>query len=299
MVSAATVASRLAEGRALYDNGRHTQLVARLPDLLAAAHQRAEAAAGPAMWATVASCYELATHALSKLGRHESSRLTADRAMTYARLSESAVAVALSSRALSIVLRHQGRPHLAQRVNLDALTEVEATGLATPAQRTVFVQMLCSTAYAAAQSGDKDRALELTGEADRALRLLPEQPDHPATPVNATALTPAQVHLYKVGMHWSLGDSASALDAARSLHPAQFPTAERRGRLFTDVARAWWQHDRPEQTATTLLAAYRQASAEVVDRPAIRKIATDLIDRHPRVVGVRELRAILRPNRTH
>jgi hypothetical protein len=206
------------------------------------------------------------------------------------------VAVALSSRALSIVLRHEERSHLAQRVNLDAITEIEKTGLVTPEQRTVFIQMLCSTAYAAAQSGDADRALELTGEADRALRLLPERPDHPATPVNATAVTPAQVQLYKVSMYRSLGDSASALDAARGLHPAQFPTAERRGRLFTDVALTWWQHGRPEPAAQALLAACRQASAEVVDRPTVRKIAEDLINQYPQLVEAHRLRAILRPN---
>ena len=288
------VTTRLATARRLFDTGNHTQLVAELPDLLAAAHHLAETG-GPAQAATVAACYELATHALNKIGHYPASRLTADRATTYARLSGSATAVALSARALSIVLRHEGRPHVAQRVNLAALGELETAGLATPTERTVFVQMLCSTAYAAAQAGDKDGALELAGEADRAVRGLPARPAQPATPVNATALTPAQVQLYKVGMFWALGDSAAALDAARGLAAAQFPTPERRARLHTDIARAWWQHGRPEHTAHALLAAHRQAAAEVTDRPSIRRIALDLVDRHPQATGARELRAILRP----
>lgn len=296
--TATTVAARLVAGRKLFDTGNHTQLVASLPDLLAAAHHLTDTTTDPLPCATVAACYDLATHALNKIGRYQASRITADRAVTYAHLSGSPLASALSTRALSIVLRHEGRPHIAQRVNLEAIGQIEATGLSTPEQRTVFVQMLCSTAYAAAQSGDKDRALELTFEADRALRLLPTHPARPATPTEATALTPAQIQLYKVGVHWALGDSAAALDAARGLRTAQFPTPERRGRLHTDIARAWWQHGRPAQTTAALLAAHRQAPPEVTDRPAIRRIAVDLVNRHPHTAGARELRAILRPRPT-
>ena len=57
----------------------------------------------------------------------------------------------------------------------------------------------------------------------------------------------------------------------------------------TDLARAWWQWRKPEQTTRALLAAYRQAPAEVRDRPSIRKIVTELARDHPRVAGVREL----------
>jgi hypothetical protein len=73
-----------------------------------------------------------------------------------------------------------------------------------------------------------------------------------------------------------------------------FTTPERRGRLHTDLARAWWQHDRPEQTAAALLAAHREAPTELTGRPAIRRVALDLIDRHPQIAGARQLRTVLR-----
>ncbi|WP_443044846.1 hypothetical protein [Streptomyces sp. Go40/10] len=38
-----------------------------------------------------------------------------------------------------------------------------------------------------------------------------------------------------------------------------------------------------------LLDAYRASPGEVRDRPAIRRIVTELTDRHPRTSGVREL----------
>ncbi|MFI1933939.1 hypothetical protein [Streptomyces sp. NPDC020330] len=59
---------------------------------------------------------------------------------------------------------------------------MEATGLKTTAQAATFAQMLCTVAYAAAQAGDRDRALEMIGAAERAAKLLPELAErHPHT----------------------------------------------------------------------------------------------------------------------
>ncbi|WP_341274991.1 hypothetical protein [Streptomyces kasugaensis] len=172
------------------------------------------------------------------VGRYSASRITADRSHTYARLSGSPLAAAASARTFSIVLRHEDRADTAQRVTLGAAARIEATGLTTPAQAAAFAQMLCIVAYSAAQAGDRDRALEMIGDAERAAALLPDQP---AGPRHSFSVTPSSVTLYKVGVLWSLGDAGAAVHTGRNLHPARFPTAERRGRLHTDLARAWWQ----------------------------------------------------------
>ena len=139
------------------------------------------------------------------------------------------------------------------------------------------------------KADDRDRALELIGEARRAsTRLRPAPAPQPQFRLDAP-----QVALYEVGVHWSLGDAGNALAAGRDLHTAQFSTPERRGRLHTDMARAWWQRGSPEQTARRLLAAYQQAPGEVRDRPSIRKIADDLVNHHGRISTVRELAAVL------
>jgi hypothetical protein len=39
----------------------------------------------------------------------------------------------------------------------------------------------------------------------------------------------------------------TTLDDGRDLHPSQFPTPERRGRLHTDLARAWWLGQNPNK----------------------------------------------------
>jgi transcriptional regulator with XRE-family HTH domain len=292
-ITATTVTARLAASRALFDRAQHTALITALPDLLAAAHELADTSAHPAAQAILAACYDLATHTLNKIGQHPASRLTADRAMACARRADSPLALAMSSRALGVVLRHEGRPQVAQRVTLDAIGAVEATGLATMAQRAVLTQTLCTAAYSAGSGGDQHSALELISDAEGAVRGLEGRP----VSFGGNVISPAQVQLYRVGVHWACGDSARALDAARGLRPEQFPTPERRGRLHTDIARAWWQHGRPEQTAAALLAAYREAPTELTGRPAIRRIGQDLIRHHPQASGTRELRmALHRPD---
>jgi tetratricopeptide (TPR) repeat protein len=258
------IAGRLARARAWFDASDLVHLMADLPDLLATTHQAAEHD-GPDAYARLAACYDVATEALSKIGQYSASRLTAERATAFAERSGSPIAMAAAARCLGIVLRHEGRHQIADQVTLKATTRLEATGLILPAQSAAYAQMLCTCAYNAAQAADRDRALELITQAKRVAARLPE---HPAARQLLT-VTPAQVTLYHVGVHWSLGDAGAALHAGRGLHPGQFPTPERRGRLHTDLARAWWQWGKPDQAARALLAAHRQAPAEVRDRPSI------------------------------
>ncbi|MYS33585.1 transcriptional regulator with XRE-family HTH domain [Streptomyces sp. KhCrAH-43] len=290
--SADRLTAQYRRARAQFNRGAHADLIEALPDLLATAEACADHGEA-ADYARLAACYDLATETLSKVGRYDASRITADRSNTYARLSGDPLAGAASARAFSIVLRHGGRAATAQRVTLHAAAQVETTGLVTPAQARTFAQMLCTVAYAAAEAGDRDRALEMIRDAERAAALLPEQPGVPTFSV-----TPASVTLYKVGVLWSLGDAGAAVHAGRNLRPGQFATAERRGRLHTDMARAWWRWNKPEQTAHALLAAHRTAPAEVRDRPSIRAIVTDLAHRHPRTSAVRELVAATRVRTT-
>ncbi|MGI5292716.1 hypothetical protein ACQEVF_56725 [Nonomuraea polychroma] len=283
---AAQINARLAHATTLYDKGDLATLLSVLPPLLTAAHEAAERDATPDAYARATDCYVLATEALTKIGKHPTGRITADRATALARASGSPIAIALASRALSIVLRHEDRHTLADQITLDGLTQLEATGLTRQPEIAAYAQMLCTSAYTAAHAGDRDRALELIGNAEQvAARLDGPRPRRPRT------ITPPQVTLYKVGVHWSLGDAGTALHTGRALHDSQFPTPERRVRLHTDLARAWWQWNKPEQTLRELLTAHHHAPDEVRHRASIRTIATQLIEQHPRTPGTAELRA--------
>jgi transcriptional regulator with XRE-family HTH domain len=283
--TAASVSTRLARLRDLYDSGSLARVIGALPDLLASANSVARTSPGPARYALLAACYDLATEAQHKTGHEPASRITADRAMASAGLSGSAASEAYAARSLSIVLRHQGRQQLAERVTFRAAEELDKTGLRTRMQAAAYAQTLCTCAYSAAQAGNREQALDLIAEAGRAADRNPGQP----LPGYAIAVTPAHVTLYEIGVHWSLGDAGAALHAARDLRPGQLPTAERRGRLHTDLARAWWQWGKPEQTARSLISAYRESPPEVTSRPAMRRIADDLKDRYPKLPDVAEL----------
>ena len=277
---------RIAAARELFDTGAHEQLLALLPGLIADADANARTRRNLDQ-ARLSTVYSLATALLAKTGRYDRARLTADRARTYADLSASPLAQAAAARELAIVLRHQGQAEAAQRLMVSAATAVEATGLRTQAQSAAYAQMLCTLAYTAAVAGQRTDALAMTEEARRAARELPVV----VPPGRLFTVSPAAVDLYAVGVHWALGDAGAALDAGKNLQPAQFPTAERRARMHTDLARAWWQWGRPEQSAHELLAALRASPGEVRDRPAILSIIADLTERHSRITGVRELAA--------
>lgn len=195
------------------------------------------------------------------------------------------LAVEVGRAELAVVPGVQDQPGAAQRLIISAATQVEATGLTTPAQAAAYAQMLCTASYTAARAGDRDQALTMIREASRAARALPRQ----APAGRLFPITPAAVDLYEVGVHWALGDAGASLQAGRALHPDKFPTPERKGRMHTDLGRAWWQWGKPEQTAHELLSAVRISPGEVRDRPAIRQIVSDLSTRHSRVSGVREL----------
>ncbi|WP_411073825.1 helix-turn-helix domain-containing protein [Streptomyces sp. cmx-4-7] len=281
---------RTASARGLYDKGSHTQLIALLPGLLADGHAAASSRRELDQ-ARLSSVYSLSAALLIKLGSYEQARLAADRARTWAEVSGSPLAEAAASRELAIVLRHQDRGEEAQNLMESAAARVEATGLRTEAASSAYAQMLCTLAYTAARGGRRAAALTMADEARRAARRLPLL----APAGRLFPLSPAAVDLYTVGVHWALGDAGAALEAGRNLRTDHFPTAERKARLGTDMARAWWAWGRPEQTAHALLDAHRASPGEVRDRPAIRRIVTELAQRHPRAAGVRALHAAVSP----
>lgn len=280
----AALPARLAEARALFDAGRYTVLLQGLPGLLGDAHQSARARSDLG-YGQLSACYSLAAQVLIKIESYGRARIAADRATVYADLSGSVLVAAAAAREMAIVLRHQGRESAASRMINEAAETLDAAGLTTDPLRSAYSQMLCTTAYTAAQAGDRDQALTMIREAANAARGLPDV----AFKGRLFSVTPAAVDAYAVSVHWALGDSGTALDIGGKLLPQHLPTAERRGRFHTDMARAWWQWGRPEQTAAALLEAARVAPAEVRDRPAIRRMVTDLGGRHPLTPGVRAL----------
>jgi tetratricopeptide (TPR) repeat protein len=277
-VEPAQIAQLLRTARAQFDTSELTGLIATLPALIASAREAAERVDTPAAWAMLSASYNLATDTLNKIGNKPSARITADRSMLYAERSEDAATKGASARALGMMLRIEGRPELAATVMSKGIDELTAAGPRKTAEAATHLRLLCARAYTYAWAGDRSRALEGIAEAERAAARIP-------------AMRPFAT-LYRVDIHYALGDAGTALHAARNLRTDMYPTPERRGRLHTDLARAWWQWGKPEQATKELLTAYQHAPAEVRDRPSIRKITAELVERHPRTPGVRHLAVV-------
>jgi transcriptional regulator with XRE-family HTH domain len=286
----AGVTRLLADGHAQFGEGRLTGLVEGLPGLLAAGHDLHERSPGDERClALLSGCYDLAAETLHKSGSAQAARISADRAVTYARLSGDLGAEAMAARSLAVVLRHEGRADLAAAVTRAAAGNLTATGLRAPGAAGTLAQVLCTAAYSAAQAGDRAEADAMITEARKVAGLTRAAP----CGVPSLTVTPAQAALYQVGIWWSLGEPGKALDAARGLRPGQFPTPERRARLYTDMARVWDLGGQADRAVSALLTASTHAASEVRDRPSIRALALGLVRDHPAGPGAARLRGIL------
>jgi hypothetical protein len=288
--SAAGVTALLARARAEFDDGRLTAVVRGLPGLLAAGHDLHDQSPGDdRRLALLAGCYDLAAEALHKSGSPQAARISADRAVTYARLSGDPAAEGTAARSLAVVLRHEGRPGLAAAITRTAADRLAASGVRTTRAANTLAQVLCTAAYSAAQAGDHGDAGAMITQA----REIAGRTTAGLAQVRRLAVTPAQAALYQVGIWWSLGEPGRALHAARGLHPGQVPTPERKARLFTDLARVWDQAGQPDRAITALLSASSHAASEVRDRPSIRTLALGLVREHPAAAGAGQLAGVL------
>ena len=286
----AGVTGLLTDAHAQFDEGRLTRLVEGMPGLLAAGHDLHDRSPGDERYlALLSGCYDLAAEAMHKSGSAQAARITADRAVTYARLSGDPAAEAMAAKSLAVVLRHEGRADLAAAVTRAAAEHLTASGLRAPGAANALAQVLCTAAYSAAQAGDRAEADAMITEARKVTGLVPAAPGG----VPCLTVTPQQAALYQVGIWWSLGEPGKALAAARGLRPAQFPTPERRARLYTDLARVWDLGGQTDRAIGALLSASAHAASEVRDRPSIRALALGLVRGHPADVGARRLSGIL------
>ncbi|MFI0479653.1 hypothetical protein [Actinomadura sp. 9N215] len=146
------------------------------------------------------------------------------------------MAMASAARTRGIILRHEGQHQLAEQITLQAAERIARAGLTSPAR--AYAQMLATTSYNYALGNERDRALEMIADAAQAVGRLPEPQPHPWSLSTRFSIDRPQVTLYEVGVRWALGDAGEALAAGHELHPAMFPTPERRARLHTDMARA-------------------------------------------------------------
>lgn len=286
-VSLTTLRAATERARGLFQSARYNVLSAELPELIATAtatRDRSDGGERVSAGALLAEAYVVASGFMVKLNDDQLAWATADRAIQAAETAGEPLLLADARRSVATVLRRTGRADRARALLIDTAEEIRPGGRATAGQLSVYGNLLQVAAYTAAVDGDRSEARDLIAAArGTATRL-----GHDGNYLH-TAFGPANVTLYQVSIAQVLGDNGTAIAHAKSLNTAAIPTAERRGRYWIDVARAWHQWGKHEHCYQALRAAERAAPAEVRYRPPVRRMTEDLLraDRRGTLPGLR------------
>jgi len=263
------------QARSYFQAARYEHLATALPQMINTATATRDSATGndrATASTLLAEAYIVAANFVVKLNDDPVAWALADRALQAAQVGDDPLTAADALRAVATVLRRTGRPAKAHELLMTAIHDIEPAGRASPDRLSVYGTLLEVAAYTAAVDGNRPAATELIGEAKTAAARLGHDANY-----RFTAFGPANVTLYQVSIAQVLGDSGTAIEHAKTLRSATIPTAERRGRYWIDVARAYHQWGRPEPCYRALLAAERAAPAEVRYRPPVHRIAEDLM----------------------
>ncbi len=284
-VPPATLRAAINVAREDFQTARYDRLALRLPALIRTAVATNQAAdrdqAGTS--SLLADAYITAANFMVKLNDDPLALSLADRALQAAHKGDDPLTTADARRAVATVLRRTGRRAKARELLLSAIGDIEPSGKASAEQLSMYGTLLETAAYTAAVDGNRAAASELIGEAQTAATRLGSDANY-----RFTAFGPANVTLYQVSIAQVLGDSGIAIEHARTLRPAVIPTAERRGRYWIDVARAFHQWSKPQPCYRALLAAERDAPAEVHYRPPVHRMTEDLLRADRTLPGLRD-----------
>ncbi|WP_083976111.1 helix-turn-helix domain-containing protein [Kitasatospora azatica] len=272
----AGVAASLVTSRQEFRAARYDALAQALPGRITAA-QAVGTPEGSAR--NVAQLYNLAARVCIKIGDNNLVAITADRALTSARIGGDPLVTAEAQRMVSSSWRRQGSLPRATDIVVVAAEELLAdTSVPEIARLATRGDLYATAAYTAAKTGDRSYAHSLIREA--------------ADSAAAAGLVDdiQGVALHELSVHYELGDAGRAIELAATIDPTALPTAERQARFFTDVARAFDQWNKPEQCFKALLAA-EQAAPQEIRRGAVRDLASALLRHDRKLIGVREFAA--------
>ncbi|WP_285100917.1 helix-turn-helix transcriptional regulator [Promicromonospora sp. MEB111] len=272
----------------LYVDGRHTELLALLPAVLADARRLVEtnhgddAAAGRRLLATT---YRIAAGIAGRLGQDDLAWTAAERALDVARSSDDPeLQQAVALRYLAWTLVRQGREDEAEQVATNAAEAIQPTMLdADPVRTAVFGNLLFNAATAAVKAGAVQRAADLLAEArSAAARTMT------SVVTEAAIFSPRAVALQEVD-HWSRSnDPETALHQAATLQsvPGQLPAFWEAGSAL-HIASASLKTRRYDDALHHLDQAHRLAPDWATSQPLGVTTMRALLDRATRRRGPR------------
>jgi hypothetical protein len=270
-----TLSRSVSRARSQYQACRYSELVSRLPALLADLHAACVTLAEDARlraYALSADAYHVTAGFLLKAGDQGLAHLAADRSMSAALVSQDPLTVGASARIVTHALMNSGQftaaISVARNHSLRLEREIKEQ---TPEFLSVYGSVLLRGAIAAAQHDERGTAHEMLAEAADAARRLGTDAN-----LRGTAFGPVNAQLHQVNVAVTLGDAGTAVGLARRINLAAITVTERKASLLIDVARAFFQWGRYEQAYAALRAAEQTAPEEVAARPAVCVLACNL-----------------------
>jgi tetratricopeptide (TPR) repeat protein len=270
-----TLSRSVSRARSQYQACRYSELVSRLPALLAGLDAACVILADDARlraYALSADAYHVTAGFLLKAGDQGLAHLAADRSMSAALASQDPLTVGASARIVTHALMNSGQLtaaiSTARNHSLRLDREIKEQ---TPEFLSVYGSVLLRGAIAAAQHDERGTAHEMLAEAADAARRLGTDAN-----LRGTAFGPVNAQLHQVNVAVTLGDAGTAVDLARRINLAAITVTERKASLLIDVARAFFQWGRYEQAYAALRAAEQTAPEEVAARPAVCALARNL-----------------------
>ncbi|MEV4708627.1 helix-turn-helix transcriptional regulator [Actinoplanes sp. NPDC049316] len=268
------LARQLREARQAFGASRYDELTRLLFALIAGAaagRRDGRAEDRESVMVVLAAGYRLASELSVKRNDDALAWVLADRALSAAQATGRNAPVAHASRSVAIAMRRAGHHTDAITLLSNNAEKLHPGTDATDADLATYGALLCTAAYASAQSGARRNAETFLSEAvDAAGRL--------SAPVNAGEITFSATNVagYQISVFTSLGDSAAALDHAARVDVRQLGTSERYARYCIDTARAWELHGRPDR-ATQALAAAEAVAPEELRRPSSHELITRML----------------------
>jgi tetratricopeptide (TPR) repeat protein len=275
-----SLAKAVTDAKIAYQACRYSEVVDRLPRLLPDLQAACESLDGEARLRAhglAADAYHVAASVLLKLDDHGLAWLAADRSMRAAASSEDPLIIGSAARIITHALT-AGRHYAAATMTAGRFAERLAAEVRqpTPQYLSVYGSLLLRGAIAAAHAEDRGGSTTLLEEAAQAgLRLVGDD-NH-----RWTAFGPVNVLLHRVNVAVRLGDAGAAIDYARKVDLGKLPITERKAAFFIDTAQAFTQWGKHEKAYQALRAADQLAPQEIRSRPAVGRMASDLLATAP------------------
>jgi len=255
--------------------GRYTELTNLLhglvPDLETVARSAPEDHRAEA-FELLATTYQACSAALAKLGEPDVAWIAADRAMAAAERTGDPLLVAAGAFRLVFVFiaaRHYGQAEETARTAANALQPMAEEG--NSQAMSLWGGLTLQRAVIAARVNDADTAYRQLEQA----ALTAEELGEGRNDYN-TEFGPANVGLYEIAIATELGDAGRALRVAAAVDTSGL-SAERRGRMLIDVARAHGQRRQVTEAVAALGEAAEITPEQVRGHELVRKLVSDLL----------------------